>query len=82
MICGLRGTPYDRDECPTCRAEREEAKGVIERRLREDRQEKDKLIRDVKEWLEARLYRITKRSLGGVLDAPAELKFVVLGRPL
>ncbi len=35
LICGLCMTPYSEDECPTCREEREEAKRVIERRLRE-----------------------------------------------
>jgi len=34
-ICGLCMTPFTGDECPTCREEREEAKRVIERRLRE-----------------------------------------------
>jgi len=34
-ICGLCMTPYTGDECPTCRMEREEAKRVIERRLRQ-----------------------------------------------
>ena len=34
-ICGLCMTPYSGDECPRCRQEREEAKRVIERRLRE-----------------------------------------------
>ena len=48
------GTPYDGHECPTCKAEREDAKGVIERRLRDDREEKDKRIRDVEEWLKGR----------------------------
>lgn len=51
-FCGLCRTPYDGDECPTCRAEREEAKRVIEERLRRNREEKDKLIKDVEEWLE------------------------------
>ena len=51
IICGLCGTPYVDDECPTCRTEREDAKRLIERRLREDREEKDRLIRDVEEWL-------------------------------
>ena len=52
VICGLCRTPYDGDECPTCRQEREDAKRVIEERLREDRADKDRLIRDVEEWLE------------------------------
>jgi hypothetical protein len=52
IICGLCGTPYDGDECPTCRTEREDAKRVIEERLRRDRDQKDRLIRDVEEWLE------------------------------
>lgn len=34
-ICGLCMTPYTGDECPTCREEREEAKRVIGKRLRE-----------------------------------------------
>ena len=51
IICGLCGTPYQDDECPTCRTEREDAKRVIEQRLRHDRDEKDRLIRDVEEWL-------------------------------
>lgn len=29
-VCGLRRTPYHGDECPSCRAEREEATRVIE----------------------------------------------------
>ena len=53
-ICGLCGTPYQDDECPTCRTEREDAKALIERRLREDREDKDRLIRDVEEWLDER----------------------------
>ena len=52
VFCGLCGTRYDGEECPTCRAEREQAKRVIEERLRGDREEKDRLIRDVEEWLE------------------------------
>lgn len=32
-ICGLCGTPYEEKECPACKAEREEAKRVIEERL-------------------------------------------------
>ena len=31
--CGLCRTPYEGDECPVCRTEREEAKRVIEERL-------------------------------------------------
>jgi len=54
LICGLCRTPYEGDECPTCRTEREDAKRVIEERLREDREEKDRLIRDVEEWLRER----------------------------
>ena len=52
VICGLCWTPYDGKECPTCKAEREAAKRVIEERLRQDREEKDRLISDVEEWLE------------------------------
>ena len=48
---GLSGTPCYREECPECKAEREEAKRVIEDRLRKDREEKDRLIKDVEEWL-------------------------------
>jgi hypothetical protein len=51
IICGLCKTPYDGDECPTCASEREDAKRVIEERLRQDREEKDRVIRDVEEWL-------------------------------
>ncbi len=51
VICGLCRTPYKDDECPTCRTEREDAKGVIEERLRRDREQKDRLIGDVEEWL-------------------------------
>jgi hypothetical protein len=51
IICGLCGTPYRDDDCPTCRAEREDARRVIEERLRKDREETDGLIRDVEEWL-------------------------------
>ena len=35
-----------------CRTEREDAKRVIEQRLREDREDKDRLIGDVEEWLD------------------------------
>lgn len=34
------------------RQSREEAKRVIEERLRKDREEKDRIIKDVEEWLE------------------------------
>lgn len=34
-ICGLCMTPYTGDECPTCRIERDRAKRLIEKRLRE-----------------------------------------------
>lgn len=34
-ICGLCMTPYTGDECPRCKEERDRAKKVIERRLRE-----------------------------------------------
>ena len=51
MICRLPCTPCKGNECPTCRAEREEAKRVIEERLRRDREERNRLIRDVEEWL-------------------------------
>ena len=36
-----------------CRAEREQAIRVIEERLREDREEKDRLIWNLEEWLES-----------------------------
>jgi hypothetical protein len=52
VICGLCGTPYEGEVCPTCKAEREAAKGAIEERLGHDREEKDRLIKDVEEWLE------------------------------
>ena len=52
IICALCRTPYEGDECPTCRTEREDAKRLIEDRLRQDREEKDRLIRDVEGWLE------------------------------
>jgi hypothetical protein len=42
VICGLCTTPYDGDECPTCREEREGTKRVIGERAR----------RDEEEWLE------------------------------
>ena len=51
VICGLCRTPYEGDGCPTCRQEREDAKRVIEERLRKDREEKDRLISDLEEWL-------------------------------
>ena len=51
VICGLWWTPYEGDECPTCRTEREDAKRWIEQRLRHDMDEKDRLIEDVEEWL-------------------------------
>ena len=54
LICGLCRTPYTGGECPTCGIEREDAKRVIENRLRQDREEKDRLIRDVEDWLEDR----------------------------
>ena len=69
VICGLCRTPYEGDKCPTCRQEREDAKRVIEERLREDREEKDRLIGDVEEWLGERSLRLRaslpgKRQLG------------------
>jgi hypothetical protein len=51
IICGLYRTPYEGDGCPTCRQEREDAKRVIEERLRAHRDEKDRLVRDVEKWL-------------------------------
>jgi hypothetical protein len=52
VICGLCGTPYEGKECPACKTERETAKRVIEDRLGQDREEKDRVIRDVEAWLE------------------------------
>jgi len=52
IVCGLCRTTYQGDECPACKTEREDAKRVIEERLRRDRDEKDRLIGDVEEWLE------------------------------
>lgn len=51
LICGPCRTPYEGDECPTCRVEREDPKRVTERRLREDREEKERLIADVERYL-------------------------------
>jgi hypothetical protein len=42
------------DETPICTALREQAKRVTEERLSQDREEKDRLIGDVEEWLEQR----------------------------
>ena len=50
-LCGLCRTPYEGDECPVCRQEREDAKRVIEERLGEDRDEKDRLIAEVEDCL-------------------------------
>lgn len=47
--CGLFGTPYNGDECPACKGQREGAKRIIEERLRKDGKEKDRLISDVAE---------------------------------
>jgi len=44
--------PYEGEECPTCKAEREQAKGVIEERLLQDREEREQLIKDVEDWLD------------------------------
>ncbi|TKJ30157.1 MAG: hypothetical protein CEE40_05790 [Chloroflexi bacterium B3_Chlor] len=58
---GRGDAPYDGEECPACKTEREDAKKLIERRLREDREEKDdkdSLIRDVEEWLKEREDRL------------------------
>ena len=54
IICGLCGMPYEGTECPTCKAEREAAKRVIEERLHRDREEKDRLIKDAEDWLRKR----------------------------
>jgi len=53
-LCGPFDTQYDGLKCPTCRSEREEAKRVIERSLGQDRLEKDRLTRDLEEWLKER----------------------------
>jgi hypothetical protein len=53
-IYGLCGTEYGGGECPACKAERESAKRAIEEKLRRDREEKDRVIRDVEVWLEER----------------------------
>jgi chromosomal replication initiation ATPase DnaA len=37
--------------------------------------------KQTKEWLEARLHTIIKRTLDGFLDTPVELEFVVLEKP-
>ena len=52
VICGLCGTPYEGDECPTCKAEREEARKFVQERLRRDGEEKNGLIKEIEEWLE------------------------------
>ena len=54
IICGLCRTPYQDDDCPTCRVEREHAKRLIEERLRKHREEKDRLIGDAEDWLHQR----------------------------
>lgn len=54
IIRGLCGTPCGDDECPPRRAEREDARRVIEERLRREGEETDRLIGDVEEWLEGR----------------------------
>lgn len=51
LISGLCGTPYKGDECPTCKAEAEDAKEVIKQRLHQHREEKDRPIGHVEEWL-------------------------------
>lgn len=51
MICGLCGTPYQGNERPTCKTERQDAGRVIEERLRKHREEKDRLIGDLEDWL-------------------------------
>jgi hypothetical protein len=51
VICGLCGTPYEGDECPTCRQEREDAKRLIGGESSEDRHEKGLLIGDTEMWL-------------------------------
>ncbi len=54
IICGLCRTPYTDDECPTCRIEEEQAKRLIEERLRKDREDKDRLVGDLEDWLKNR----------------------------
>lgn len=51
LICPLCRTPYNDDECPTCKTEREDARRLIEERLQRDREEKQKLLDDLEEWL-------------------------------
>jgi hypothetical protein len=63
-MCGLCGTTYYGDECPTCKTEREEAKRVIEERLRRNREEKDRPIRDVEVWLEKHSPDVRNRMTG------------------
>jgi hypothetical protein len=43
-ICGLCRTPYEGDECPACKAEREAARRVIEETFKRDRDKKDRPI--------------------------------------
>jgi len=53
VICGLCGSPYDGDECPTSSADLEYAKRAVEERLPRNREKKDRIIRDLEKWLEA-----------------------------
>ncbi len=48
----VRAQPRACAQCPACKAEREQSKRVVEERLRKDREEKDRLIRNMEEWLE------------------------------
>ena len=62
---GRGDAPYDGDECPACKTEREDAKRWIEERLRQDREDKDRLIRNVEEWLAEHGGEDVKESVGG-----------------
>ncbi len=51
VVCALCGTPYSDDERPTCKRQREDAKRVIDERLKRNREETHRLIRDMEDWL-------------------------------
>lgn len=76
VICGLWGTPYDGDECPLCKSEREDAKALIERRLRQNREEKDRLIREVEESLKSlrrQIWQPVPKERDGMLEQIEDL---------
>jgi hypothetical protein len=54
VICGLCLSWYDGEQCATCKAERQAGKTVIDESLRQHGEEKDRLVKDVEEWLEER----------------------------